>query len=408
MPDGILVGVNDAFLKLFEYTREEVMGKTSVDLGISDPDSRAKVAAELRERGSVQDFEAIRTTKSGARRILSLNLDWVSISGQEHILTTIRDITERKQAEEALRESEQRFRLALRNAPVSVAAQDRDLRFLWAYNQRTVDPGAVLGKTDTDLFPPEDAAHLMALKRKVLETDTEIREQLWITSGGRRVFLDLYLEPMRDEAGQVVGVGIATVDQTPMKLVEEELRESEEKYRSLVKYAPAAIYEMDLQGAQFLSVNDAMCDSLQYSKEELLSIKPADLLDEESRSRFQSRIRGKLAGERIDEGIEYRIRRKDGDWIYAVVNVGAFTYTNENPPRVTVIAHDITERKRAEERKQQHAEELRAMNEELTRFNTAMVGRELRMIELKQEVNELCQRAGLPQRYALDLAREGP
>jgi PAS domain S-box-containing protein len=138
----------------------------------------------------------------------------------------IRDITAGMRTEGALRESEQRFRLALKNAPVSVAAQDRDLRFLWAFNHRTVDSADVIGKTDADLFPPDDAARLMALKRRAMESGTEVREQLWVTSNGQRVFLDLCLEPMRDAAGRVVGVGVATVDLTERQKAEEALREA--------------------------------------------------------------------------------------------------------------------------------------------------------------------------------------
>lgn len=131
--------------------------------------------------------------------------------------------------------------------------------------------------------------------------------------------------------------------------LEEALRESEERYRSLVKHAPAAIYEMDVQGTRFLSVNEVMCDILGYTRDELFSMKPADLLDTESRLLFRDRIGRKLAGEQIDENVEYRIRRKDGEWIYVVVNVGTLSYTDEHPTRISVIAHDVTERKRAEE-----------------------------------------------------------
>lgn len=150
------------------------------------------------------------------------------------------------------------------------------------------------------------------------------------------------------------------------ELREEALRESEEKYRNLVKYAPAAIYEMDLQGTKFFSVNEAMCDILGYSREELLSLKPTDLLDREGRFLFKERTRKKLAGEKIDETIEYPMKRKDGQWIYTSFNMGAYTYPNKKPSRVMAIGYDITERKRAEEVLREAHDELERRVQERT------------------------------------------
>jgi PAS domain S-box-containing protein len=174
-------------------------------------------------------------------------------------------ISEQLSTQEALLQSEACFRMVLKNVPVTVAAQDKDLRFIWAYNQRTVDPTAVIGKTDTDLFPPEVASWTMKLKRQVLETERELHEQGWVSSGGQRLYLDLFVEPLKNKDGEVIGVGVATVDLTPIKLAEQALSESEARYRTLFDTMTEgfAIDEMifDENGApwdyRFLDVNPA-------------------------------------------------------------------------------------------------------------------------------------------------------
>ena len=67
------------------------------------------------------------------------------------------------------------------------------------------------------MFAPEDAEQLTGLKRRVLETGTEFREKIWLTIDGKRMYLDLSLEPVRNTTGQITGVGIATVDFTEQK-----------------------------------------------------------------------------------------------------------------------------------------------------------------------------------------------
>jgi len=293
---------------------------------------------------------------------------------------------------------------------------------------------------------------------------------------------------------------------------QEELRESEAKANALVKYAPTGIYEIDYRVPSFLSVNDVMCKILGYTREELLAMSPAALLDDESNARFADRIKRQLAGQQIDELVEYRVRRKDGSFIFGLLNVSLLP----EPGTALVVAYDITERKQAEqalheseERFRQLAESsfegllihangaildanrrlgdmlghnvaehigkpilnfvdpkyhdtvienvrgdymnpyeielvhsdgrripvevmarqlswkgrearvvavrditerkraedaLRKSNEDLGRFNKAMVGRELRMVELKREINGLRERLGEGGRYKTDFA----
>jgi PAS domain S-box-containing protein len=116
----------------------------------------------------------------------------------------------------------------------------------------------------------------------------------------------------------------------------------------------------------------------------------------------------KAVATRSDISTECRIRRADGvvRWI---LYIGAFRKDAEaKTERIVGIVRDITERKRAEEALRNQAAELRAHNQTLTRFNGVAVGRELRMIELKREVNELCGKLGEPPRHQVSRTEATP
>lgn len=179
----------------------------------------------------------------------------------------------------------------------------------------------------------------------------------------------------------------------------EQLMESEKRYRELVQYAPTAIYEVDFRTNKFITVNDAMCDVLGYSREELLNRAATDVLDEESQVRFKERIQNWMEGKDPDTNVEYRVLTKEGREIYSLLRTRFTRDGNGIPLGATVIATDITKRKKMEDEIRKKSKELQGSNAELKWFNESMVNRELRMIDLKKEVNELCQRSGLPLRY---------
>ncbi len=154
---------------------------------------------------------------------------------------------------------------------------------------------------------------------------------------------------------------------TERKKAEEALKLSEEKANALIKYAPSGIYEIEYRlSPKFRSANDAMCQILGYTREELLATSPLDLLDEDSKIRFKERIMKLLSGQKIDETVEFKVKRKDGQEICAVLNI-MFTYKDGKPDTAVVIAHDITERKKAEEELEIHAKNLENLVEERTK-----------------------------------------
>ena len=176
------------------------------------------------------------------------------------------------------------------------------------------------------------------------------------------------------------------------KKAEEALRVSEENYRHLIQYAPTSIYEMDYNGPRFKSVNDIMCQFSGYSREELLSMNPFDLLDSESRQIFQERINEGLAGEKISENVEFSVLHKYGRKLRVSLNIKP-TYTDGKLDGALVVGYDITERKKSDQKRQKLFEQVQLINEELNASNEELQSttEELRVAneELQQQEYEL-------------------
>ena len=109
--DGRFLDANEQFLRTAGYSRAEVVGKTALELRLwPDPQSRLELMRRLRDEGSIRGFEAELRTKSGERRLLNLSGERIELDGQSCLLHSGQDITERKLAENAVRESEARLR----------------------------------------------------------------------------------------------------------------------------------------------------------------------------------------------------------------------------------------------------------------------------------------------------------
>ncbi len=119
LDDARYVEVNDAWLHLMGYTRDEVIGKTAIELNTwAEPQQRSLMIKQLQATGSVRNEEYLARTKSGELRNVLLSAEVLELNDQPHILYFIHDITERRQADEAIRQSEKRFSQAFHASPV--------------------------------------------------------------------------------------------------------------------------------------------------------------------------------------------------------------------------------------------------------------------------------------------------
>jgi PAS domain S-box-containing protein len=294
-----------------------------------------------------------------------LNGHWYEVSmfpRPQGLDVYLRDIDDRKRAEQALGESEERFRLALKHAPVSVAAQDRELRYIWAYGQRTARPDEVVGKLDADLFTAEEAARLEAVKRRVLAENVEHREQMWLDRPGGRMFLDIYFEPVRDEAGQTMGVGIATVDLTPMKLAEEALGEEKDRLSALVNSIDDEVWFADTQRrftmANASALREFRLESGEMGVEELAASLEVYRPDGSPRPVAETPPLRALAGEVVRNEEELVRTPAAGDLRHRQVSCSPVKDALGNVIGSVSVVRDITELRRAEEALRQQRREL--------------------------------------------------
>jgi len=300
---------------------------------------------------------------------------WFSISvyspQKEHFVAIFDVITEQKEAEQALKKSEAKYRNLFMNMIEEVhfwqLVRDETGRIktwrlvdanpptLKTWGWSTVDE--IRGKTTDEIFGPGSTEHYLPVVQKIM------------TEGVPYSFEDYF--PNLDKYFRFTSVSLGDyfittgADITGIKKAEEQLRQAEEKSRLLIKYAPSMFYEIDFHRPSFKSVNDAMCQFLGYTREELLAMSPFDLLDDQGKAVFRERIRRKLAGEAISDSMEYKSKTKDGREVYGILNI-TFTHKDGKPEGAVVVAHDITDRKRAEEELRRSRDELEMRVQERT------------------------------------------
>ncbi len=132
------------------------------------------------------------------------------------------------------------------------------------------------------------------------------------------------------------------------KQFEDALRESEAKYKNIVQYAPAGIYEFDIPAMRFTSVNDVMCQYTGYSQSEFLDLDPFTILSENSKKILTQNIERVFKNQLPEIAIEVKITGKNSQEIRVLTNAKIF-YENDVPVRAMVVAHDLTEIRRAEQ-----------------------------------------------------------
>ncbi|MEW5788087.1 MAG: PAS domain S-box protein [Pseudomonadota bacterium] len=410
--DGGFRYVNPGFAAIFGYAvPEDILGKNTMELVA--PEDRERVGDNVRRRveGEIADihyvFKGLR--RDGSRIDVEVHGRAFDYEGRPAVIGLILDITARKAAEDALRASELRFHDIVNASADWVWEVDAQGRYTYA-SESVRDllghsAADILGKTPFDLMPAGEAQRIRAEFADIAARKAPFRdlENINLHRDGSLRYIQTNGMPILDEAGELLGYRGLDRDVTERKLAEIALRESEARWIMAIESAGHGVWDWNMETRRVF-FSPTWKTMLGHGEDEIGSgqeewskrVHPEDL------PHCRAALERHFRGETETYICEHRMRCKDGryKWILNRGRVVARAADGE-PARMIGTHTDISLTKAAEAEMRRKTEELAERNAELERFNRATVGRELDMIELKKQVNELAQALGRESPYPL-------
>jgi PAS domain S-box-containing protein len=356
--DGVIVSWNASAQRIFEYTLAEAVGQP---IGILIPpelrDQENKFLQRARTDECIEHLETIRVTKTGKSVDVSMTLSPIKDSAGTVVGTSriARDITERKRADEALRQREKELLEAQRVSQVGSWQWNPETgEVVWSmelYRIADRDPHlpSPTFEQQTHLYTAESWDRLQRAIAEALHTGAPYTLDLemlrpdgstrWITDRG---------EVLRDGAGRITRLRGTAQDITERKHAEDELRKSEEKFRSVFSNAGVGMVIVSPDG-RFLATNEAFCDCLGYTEEELLQKTVQSITLPEDWPSFSQKLKEALEKGLSFQRVEKHCLHKSGR-IVTTESSGFLVRGSSGEPQYFVgEVLDITQRKLAEE-----------------------------------------------------------
>ncbi len=350
---GVVTSVNKAFLDLTGFSKDEIIGKHFTKLGTiraRDLPKYMKLIGSIVRGKKLENFEFAYLRKDGTQRLGEARISLLKEKGKTVGLQAIlRDITDRKKVEEALRRSEEKYRKQFEEAMDAIFLADAETGVIVDCNRAATKligrkKSELVGQHQRILHPPEEinGEFSRTFKQHLKEMEGQVLEAQVITKSGE--IRDVAIKANVFELGDKRIIQGTFRDITEQKKAEDALRESEEKYRELLNGMNDTAWVIDFEG-NIVDVNDAAVKVLGYSRKEFRSIGLTGIdsnLDPEE-------IKGLVEGMPADEVQVFETvhTTKDGKKIPVEISSSLVTYQGKQA--ILSIARDITERKKTEE-----------------------------------------------------------
>ena len=376
-PKGRITRFNHAFENMTGHTADEVIGQKLDVLfpEASRDESIGKIARTL-EGEYWESVEILILNKGGDIRVALWNSANIYSGEGKTLSATIAqgvDITERKRVEEALGESEERYRLLAENVTDIIWIMDMNLRFTYISPSITkmtdFSVEEAMGLTLEAGFTPasiEVARNSLAEELAMEKTGkadpfrTRTLELEVFRKDGSNIWTEAKMTFLRDQTGQAAGIFGVSRDISRRKRTEEALRESEKLYRSTLEVAPDSITITHVKDGRYLQVNEAFCQMSGYSREEVLGRNPFDL-DLFTNPGDRDLFIKILKEEREVNGFEVQYRKKDGTTVDTLLSARPLEYGKEEC--LVAVVTDVTKLKRAQDALRESEEKYRLLVE---------------------------------------------
>jgi two-component system cell cycle sensor histidine kinase/response regulator CckA len=367
LPDGTLTFVNGEYCSFFKRQREELLGENFFQfIPIKDQQKVKNHFLSLSPASPVITY-AHQVIAPGGAICWQRWTDRALFDEQGSLVeyqSIGYDITEQKHAEQALKESEEKYRTILESIEEGYFEVDVAGNFTFVNNSLCRIAGyardEIIGINNRDYTSPETAKEMYQIFNRIYRTGepAKIIDYAIFRKDGSRRILEVSASLMMASTGEPIGFRGVVRDVTERKQGEEALRESEERYRSLFQSNHAAMLLVDPETAQIVDANPAACSFYGWSHEELTSKKIGDINTLPDEQIFQEIERVKSEQ---SQHFFFRHRVARGEIVDVEVFSGPITLNGKN--LLYSIVHDITERKRAIEALRDSEEKYRTVLE---------------------------------------------
>ncbi len=358
LKEGRILDVNDKFVRTSGYSREELIGHTARELNVwPRPSDRAQAIKQLQEKGSIRNKEVFLRTKSGELRLHSYSAETVIVAGHLCVLMVAEDITERKQAEQALRQSEASLAEAQRISHLGSwqwnPSDGSVLGSVELYRIFGFDPERTPSDYDTfmDRIHPKDRTALEQVLNDAVQEKKPFSIEYRISrpDGSVRIVLSQgeHMPAKKDQPNWMVGT---VQDITERKQAEEALR----KQAQIIDQIHDAVVSTDLDG-YVTSWNKGAERLFGHTGEEMLGKPIAEVYPPEEHTFLQNQVIAPLK-QNGEHEVEVRMRRKSGKDFFAHLSLSLLRDSNGTPTGMIGYSMDITERKRTEQALRQQAQ----------------------------------------------------